>query len=142
MTVEQSNFFFLKVKLLESSSSPKINWIRAIIKSCRADFSSNRNSSSSPCPVRIIFLLRYIFVNRCYHQTCHPKICNNWSQNLKISEMVFFGFSEKNCQNWFQNLNSHQYVFFGILSYILTKCFFLNIQNFLILNNCQNFLEK
>ena len=29
MTVEQSNFFFLKVKLLESSSSPKINWIRA-----------------------------------------------------------------------------------------------------------------
>jgi hypothetical protein len=26
------DFFFLKVKLLESSSSPKINWIRAIDK--------------------------------------------------------------------------------------------------------------
>jgi hypothetical protein len=32
MTVEQLNFFFLKVKLLKSSSSPKINWIRAIDK--------------------------------------------------------------------------------------------------------------
>ncbi len=27
-----------------------LEWCRAIIKSCRADFSSNRNSSSSPCP--------------------------------------------------------------------------------------------
>jgi hypothetical protein len=44
-----------------------LEWCRAIIKSCRADFSSNRNSSSSPCPlchtinrINLIFLSTYL----------------------------------------------------------------------------------
>jgi hypothetical protein len=38
-----------------------LEWCRAIIKSCRADFSSNRNSSSSPCPPSKSRFIKNIF---------------------------------------------------------------------------------
>jgi hypothetical protein len=71
-----------------------LEWCRAIIKSCRADFSSNRNSSSSPCPL----IISTLYSNFQDFVTTNTFTCkyNFYADSFK-SHLKFSGFREHRC---------------------------------------------
>jgi hypothetical protein len=132
------NIFLSKSETARNTRTADIFWLstifhffchllercRAIIKSCRADFSSNRNSSSSPCPEKTQFFLTGTFPSKNIAKT--QKIINKRSLRIVAKKNTIFTsfWIFRNCVIVNSDLNKTKLLFFNVLG--LTENFLIS----------------